>query len=129
MTARPATLMRKATSRVSFESNFNADACKKSRRLKMEDKVNLRFCQRNPSDDRNWWWYYHMDRMCGSYIALFTALMVQQVGPRLPSEIAWIVWIAPAVIGSPLIAMWIKKYRRKFARTASPQLQSLSPAQ
>lgn len=80
---------------------------------------------RNPSNDRNWWWYYHIERMCGSYIALFTALMVQQVGPRLPAEIAWIVWVAPAAIGSPLISIWIKQYRVKFASRSSAHLQPL----
>lgn len=79
---------------------------------------------RTPSTDRNWWWFYHMDRMLGSYIALVTALMVQQVGPRLPASIAWTVWIAPAVIGSPLIALWIGRYRRKLTPQKAPTLRS-----
>lgn len=69
---------------------------------------------RTPSPDRRWWWYYHMDRMLGSYIALLSALMVQQVGPRLPDSIAWIAWVAPTIVGAPLIAFWIMHYRRKF---------------
>lgn len=69
---------------------------------------------RNPSTDRNWWWYYHMDRMLGSYIALATALAVQQIGPRMPESMMWISWVAPSVIGSPLIAVWIKRYREQF---------------
>ena len=69
---------------------------------------------RNPPSDRNWWWYYHMDRMIGSYIGLFTALMVQQVGPRLPGDIAWIVWIAPTMLGGVLVNRWIAHYRRQF---------------
>lgn len=68
-----------------------------------------------PNTDRNWWWYYHMDRMLGSYIGLFTALMVQQVGPRLPEQIAWVVWIAPAVIGGVWSNWLIKQYRQKFS--------------
>ena len=56
---------------------------------------------RKPPTDRHWWWYYHMERMVGSYIGLFTALMVQQVGPRMPESYAWIVWVAPSLIGSP----------------------------
>ncbi len=70
---------------------------------------------RRPPIDRNWWWYYHMERMVGSYIGLFTALMVQQVGPRMPGNIAWIVWVAPSVIGTLLLTRWIVYYRRKFA--------------
>lgn len=69
-----------------------------------------------PSTDRNWWWYYHMERMLGSYVALVTALMVQQVGPRMPLSLTWVVWIAPAVIGTPLIARWIKHYRAQFEK-------------
>lgn len=72
---------------------------------------------RNAPTDRNWWWYYHMERMVGSYIGLFTALMVQQVGPRMPGSVAWIVWVAPSLIGTILLTRWIASYRRKFAST------------
>ena len=75
---------------------------------------------RNPSPDRNWWWYYHMERMLGSYLALTTALMVQQVGPRLPDSIAWIVWIAPAILGSIGIARWIAYYQNRFKGQVKP---------
>jgi uncharacterized membrane protein len=75
---------------------------------------------RSPSPDRRWWWYYHMERMLGSYIGLSTALMVQQVGPRLPESLAWLAWVAPSVVGVPLIAMWITHYRRKFTSAARP---------
>ncbi|MCX6048649.1 MAG: hypothetical protein NT075_26400 [Chloroflexi bacterium] len=70
---------------------------------------------RKPATDQNWWWYDHMSRMLGSYIGLTTALMVQQVGPRLPESIAWMVWIAPTLIGTPAIIYWINRYRRQFA--------------
>lgn len=70
---------------------------------------------RAPSD-KNWWWFYHMSRMLGGYIATVTAFMVQNVGQRLPPEMAWLTWIAPALIGTPLIAIWIAYYKRKFAQ-------------
>jgi hypothetical protein len=70
---------------------------------------------RAPSTDPHWWWYYHMERMLGSYVALWTALMVQQVGPRLPFSIQWVVWVAPAAVGTVAIAYWIRRYRRMFA--------------
>lgn len=78
---------------------------------------------RTPPNDRNWWWYYHMNRMLGSYIALVTALMVQQVGPRLPGHVAWVVWVAPAILGSLLTALWIGHYRRKFTPQQERPLQ------
>lgn len=71
---------------------------------------------RNPSPDRRWWWYYHMERMLGSYIGLSTALMVQQVAPRLPENIAWLAWVAPSAIGVPLVVTWIAHYRQKFGK-------------
>lgn len=83
----------------------------------MKDLRSLRV----PSTDRNWWWYYHMERMLGSYIALATALAVQQVGPRLPDSVMWISWIAPSAIGSPLIAVWIKNYRKEFSKHQTAQ--------
>lgn len=57
------------------------------------------------------WLFEHIGRMCGSYIGLITALMVQSA-PRvgLPEEWAWIVWIAPTIIGSP----WIERYTRAY---------------
>lgn len=72
---------------------------------------------RAPSQDHRWWWYYHMERMLGSYIGLCTALMVQQVGPRLPESIAWVAWVAPSALGIPLIALWIRRYQHKFTKT------------
>jgi hypothetical protein len=70
-----------------------------------------------------------MERMLGSYIGLTTALMVQQVGPRLPENVSWLAWVAPTALGVPLIVMWINRYRRKFATTtrlipAQPTLTS-----
>jgi len=75
---------------------------------------------RRPSTDRHWWWYYHMERMLGSYIGLLTALMVQQVGPRLPETIAWVVWVLPALLGTLAISYWIGYYQRKFTARAQP---------
>lgn len=72
-----------------------------------------------PDNDKNRWWYDHMNAMLGSYIGLTTALMVQQVGPRMPDHIAWVVWILPAIIGSVGISRWISHYRHKFAQTHS----------
>lgn len=72
---------------------------------------------RTPSTDRNWWWYYHMDRMLGSYVALISAFTIQQIGPRLPASVEWLAWIVPTIIGAPLIAIWIKSYRRQFNYT------------
>ncbi|RLT41990.1 MAG: hypothetical protein DWI57_06180 [Chloroflexi bacterium] len=77
-----------------------------------------------PSTDRNWWWYYHIQRMSGSYIAAVTAFTVQNVTRLMPDEVAWLPWVLPALIGTPLIARSVRHYRQKFenrrlAQTAS----------
>jgi hypothetical protein len=45
------------------------------------------------------WLPWHISLMCGSYISLVTALLVN-LGPRSPA-----VWILPTVIGTPLISL------------------------
>ena len=78
--------------------------------------VNELRLMRTPQADRRWWWYHHMDQMLSSYVAATTAFMVQ-MGVRLaPPEIAWIFWVAPSVIGVPLIAYWKMWYRRQFGQ-------------
>jgi hypothetical protein len=64
----------------------------------------------------------------GEAIGLFTALMVQQVGPQMPDAYAWIVWVAPTAIGSPLLARWIAAYRRQFAGAPAPTSAMPTPA-
>ena len=44
-----------------------------------------------------------------------TAFLVQNVSRHMPDNIAWVIWVAPGVIGGFLIARWIGNYRRKFS--------------
>jgi len=67
------------------------------------------------SDDKNWWWFYHMTRMLGGYTATVTAFTVQNIGRHLPGEIAWLAWVGPALVATPLISIWVGYYRRLFA--------------
>ena len=76
------------------------------------------------AEDKNWWWFYHMSRMLGGYTATVTAFMVQNIGRHLPNEIAWITWVAPSVVMTPLISIWITYYQRKFAERKSTRLAS-----
>jgi uncharacterized membrane protein len=59
------------------------------------------------------WLPLHIGGMCGSYIALVTALLVVNVGDRLP-----VVWFLPTIVGSPLIA-WVT---REAGRGRRPRL-------
>lgn len=71
---------------------------------------------RRPSRDRNWWWFMHMNRMVGAFIGTLSAFLVQNVAKLFPFEQSWVIWIAPTVIGLPLLALWIRHYRQKFVR-------------
>jgi uncharacterized membrane protein len=53
------------------------------------------------------WLRAHIGGMCGSYIALVTALLVVNAGQSLP-----VVWFLPTVVGSPLIAWVINEVDR-----------------
>lgn len=70
---------------------------------------------RRPNPDPHWWWTYHLERMVGSYLAAITAFLVQNVGPLLPESLAWVVWVAPGILGGFGIALWIRYYQKKFA--------------
>lgn len=62
-----------------------------------------------------WWWFAHMNSMCGALIASITAFLVQNgeifgVADRMN----WMLWVLPALIGSPMISYWARKYRKQF---------------
>jgi hypothetical protein len=65
-----------------------------------------------PPADRNAWWFSHMTGMLGSYVAAVSAFSVVNF-TFLPTTVRWL-W--PTVIATPLIALWITYYRRRFAR-------------
>lgn len=56
----------------------------------------------------------HLSHMLGGTIATVTAVLVQQVVPRLDSASAFrvVVWLAPTVIITPLIAVWARKVQK-----------------
>lgn len=70
------------------------------------------------------WFYHHITRMGGSYIATFTAFLVNNVYRMLPEDApAWmgtVSWIAPAVVGGMLIGRTIAYYKCRFAAKAQP---------
>ena len=68
----------------------------------------LRFVR--PPADKRAWWYQHMSNMMGSYIAAVTAFSVVNFH-FLPTTLRWL-W--PTLVGTPLIAIWITYYRRRF---------------
>ena len=66
----------------------------------------LQFFIRKPTVEKNWWLKQHISAMGGSYIAAITAFAVQNPNLFMPeSSYQWLLWILPAAIGSPLIAL------------------------
>ena len=79
----------------------------------------LRFVR--PPADKRAWWYKHMANMIGSYIAAVTAFSVVNFH-ILPTTMRWL-W--PSVVGTPLIAIWITYYKRRFN---APKSGAVAPA-
>ena len=61
-----------------------------------------------------WWWFHHMRGMLGSYIAAFTAFLVQNGEYFHWGNAQIILWVAPGVLGGFGIGIWSKYYREKF---------------
>ncbi|GAB3758947.1 DUF2306 domain-containing protein [Spirosoma pomorum] len=63
------------------------------------------------------WFYHHITRMGGSYIATFTAFLVNNANRIVPDGApAWtetIGWFTPALVGSLLIARTVNYYKQK----------------
>jgi uncharacterized membrane protein len=58
------------------------------------------------------WLYRHIKRMCGAYIATFTAFVVVNVHTN-PDYLGWIL---PTLIGTPLIFYYIYAHKKKFQK-------------
>ncbi len=73
----------------------------------------VRFFARPKETDKRWWLYQHINAMGGSYIAAVTAFAVQNPNLFMPnSSYQWLLWILPGVLGSPVIAFAIKRYKK-----------------
>ena len=75
---------------------------------------------RNPGAERMGWFYSHLGSMIGGGIAFHTAFAVFGVqrlwAYDLAGPFAVVPWILPTVVGLPAIAIWTRRYRRKFNR-------------
>jgi hypothetical protein len=65
---------------------------------------------RNKSIPANQWLLRHLGMMLGGYISTFTAFIVVNISLQ---QYSWIPWLAPTIIGTPLIAYWTRKYSLK----------------
>ncbi len=61
-----------------------------------------------------WWLQKHISAIGGSYIAAVTAFTVQNGDRLMPgSEYQWLLWILPALLASPVIAVFTRRYAPK----------------
>ncbi|HYF52027.1 MAG TPA: hypothetical protein VEJ63_21640 [Planctomycetota bacterium] len=75
---------------------------------------NLRYSFR-PPPERMGWWYEHMGSMLGAGIAMHTAFLVFGLRRFVVLELGVLPWIAPTLVGVPVIYIWTTYYRKKFA--------------
>ena len=65
-----------------------------------------------PPKDRNKWFFSHMTGMIASYIAALSAFSAVNLNfDWLPVAIQWL-W--PTIIGTPLLTIWVRSYKKKF---------------
>lgn len=76
----------------------------------------LAYWLRVPSHPMHWW-FEHMGNMLGSCIAATTAFLVVNADRWGVETFSLEVWLAPTIIGTPIIVLWTAYYRRKFAQT------------
>ncbi len=66
--------------------------------------------------DKQWWLRQHIGAMGGSYIAATTAAAVQNGHVFFPDgDFTWTLWLLPTIIGSPIISLASKNYRKRLA--------------
>lgn len=58
---------------------------------------------------KTYWLGTHIGRMIGSYISAFTAFLVVNI----QIEQMWIIWLAPTLVGSVLISIFIARFTKK----------------
>ena len=63
--------------------------------------------------EKMFWWFGHMQGMIGSYIAAMTAFSAVNLGHWFGA--AWWVWLWPTIVGVPVIVIWSRYYKKKFA--------------
>lgn len=75
----------------------------------------LKYWLTKPSGKMHWW-FAHMEAMFAASIAAVTAMAVTALPKLLPSEysLPLMVWLAPTLVGVPLLFFWKRFYKNKF---------------
>jgi uncharacterized membrane protein len=74
-------------------------------------KEDLMLFLKKKTPPKHWWLRQHISAMGGSYIAAITEFGVQNVN-KLPIDqsYSWLIWILPAILLSPVISIFKRKY-------------------
>jgi uncharacterized membrane protein len=72
----------------------------------------LRFT--SPPAERQQWLYDHMSGFLGGYIAAVSAFSAVNMHFIQP---VWLQWLWPSMLGGPLIAVWVRYYKGRFAKS------------
>ena len=84
----------------------------------------LAYWLRSPRSPMHWW-FEHMSSMLGACIAATTAFLVVNAQRWGLDTFSILVWLAPSIVGVPVIAIWTGYYRRKFSsRSARPSREA-----
>jgi hypothetical protein len=71
----------------------------------------IRFFMGDHPADKKWWLGQHIGAIGGSYIAAITAFAVQSGGALMTdSSLNWLLWVLPAVVGTPLLSRLKRKH-------------------
>jgi hypothetical protein len=81
----------------------------------------LAYWLRSPRSPMHWW-FEHMSSMLGACIAATTAFLVVNAQRWGLDTFSILVWLAPSIVGVPVIAIWTGYYRHKFARASGSRL-------
>ena len=67
---------------------------------------------RRPPDGKTWWLVEHLGSMIIACIGTVTAFLVNNANTVFHSGSSVLVWLAPTLVGVPLLSYWKRKYRR-----------------
>lgn len=65
--------------------------------------------------EKMWWWFHHLNMMMASFIAAFTAFLVNNIYKIIDAgDWGFIFWLLPSIIIVPIMNKWTKYYKKKF---------------
>lgn len=89
-----------------------------------------RYLRSDPSVGKAWW-LKHMECMLGAGVAFYTAFFVFGFSRMMPLQLegVWrlVPWVLPSLVGTPLITIWVGRYKRRFAAAGDASKTAMPP--